>query len=135
VSHKSQMLQFLKIGVSWLNEIGKRWKLWIWTWPQSAILLLTNDVNIFQGLNDPVFQAVFWRTKKEIVGHALTQVQKSVTQAVDTLLDVMGNGVVESAKVSTAKTNLELEDLDSRIESLKKEMGESEWITNQEFSA
>lgn len=135
MSHKSQMLQFLKIGVSWLNEIGKRWKLWIWTWPQSAILLLTNDVNIFQGLNDPVFQAVFWRTKKEIVGHALTQVQKSVTQAVDTLLDVMGNGVVESAKVSTAKTNLELEDLDSRIESLKKEMGESEWITNQEFSA
>ena len=83
-------------------------------------------MNIFQGLNDPVFQAVFWRTKKEIVGHALTQVQKSVTQAVDTLLDVMGNGVVESAKVSTAKTNLELEDLDSRIESLKKEMGESE---------
>ncbi|MCX6088871.1 MAG: hypothetical protein NTX88_00555 [Candidatus Atribacteria bacterium] len=62
---------------------------------------------------------MFRRVKKEIVGHALTQVQKSVTQAVDPLVSVMGNGVVESAKVSAAKTVLELEDLESRIEALE----------------
>ena len=61
------------------------------------------------------------------------QVQKSVTKAVDTLLEVMGNGVVESAKVSAAKTILELairaveiEDLEERLEALEERMMDDE---------
>lgn len=86
---------------------------------------------IFRWLNDPEFKAAYRKAKKEIVGHALTQVQKSVTRAVDTLLDVMGNGEVESAKVSAAKTILELairaveiEDLESRLEVLEVQLSE-----------
>jgi len=51
-------------------------------------------------LNDPEFQADYRKAKKEIVGQALTQIQKSVTQAVDRLVSVRGNEVVKSAKVS-----------------------------------
>ena len=88
---------------------------------------------IFRWLRDSEFQAAYRQAKKEIVGHALTQVQRAVTQAVETLLDVMGNGIVESAKVSAAKTILELairavelEDLENRLEALEERMMDNE---------
>lgn len=105
---------------------------------QPTIALAAQEAKIsqstmFRWLRDPEFQVAYRRAKKEIVGHALTQVQKSVTKAVDTLLDVMGNGEVESAKVSAAKTILELairaveiEDLEERIEALEERMMDNE---------
>jgi len=105
---------------------------------QPTITLAAQEAGIsqstmFRWLNDSEFQADFRKAKKEIVGHALTQVQRSVTKAVETLLDVMGNGVVESAKVSAAKTILELairaveiEDLEERLEALEERMMDDE---------
>ncbi|MEI6157018.1 MAG: hypothetical protein WCP87_01475 [Atribacterota bacterium] len=98
---------------------------------QPTIALAAEKAKVSQGtlyrwLNDPEFQAAFRKAKKEIVGHALTQVQKSVSRAVYTLLYQMENGVVESAKVSAAKAVLEfairvveIEDLESRIDALE----------------
>ena len=105
---------------------------------QPTITLAAQEAKIsqstmFRWLNDSDFQAAYRKAKREIVNHALTQVQKSVTKAVETLLDVMGNGVVESAKVSAAKAILELairaveiEDLDERIEALEERMMNNE---------
>ena len=101
---------------------------------QPSITLAAQEAGISQStmyrwLNDEEFQMAYRKAKKEIVGHALTQVQKAVTKAVDTLLDVMGNGVVESAKVSAAKTILELaikaveiEELEERLTILERRM-------------
>ena len=101
---------------------------------QPSITLAAQEAGISQStmyrwLNDEEFQMAYRKAKKEIVGHALTQVQKSVTKAVETLLEVMGNGVVESAKVSAAKTILELaikaveiEELEERLTILERRM-------------
>ena len=105
---------------------------------QPTITLAAQEAKIsqstmFRWLNDSDFQAAYRKAKREIVNHALTQVQKSVTKAVETLLDVMGNGIVESAKVSAAKTILELairaveiEDLEERLEALEERMMNNE---------
>jgi hypothetical protein len=80
-------------------------------------------------LKDAAFQAAYRAARRQVVQHAIVQVQHATGTAVQTLLAVMQDPeATASAKVSAAKTILdtavkamELEDLEARIIALEQQ--------------
>lgn len=87
-----------------------------------------SEATLWRWLQDPIFQEKYRAARRQAVSHAITQLQRSSTQAVETLHSVMTDTETPAAtRVTAAKTILEmavkaveLEDLAVRIEALEK---------------
>ena len=85
------------------------------------------EVTAWRWLQDAAFQAAYREARREVVRHAITQVQRATGEAVETLRNVMQDAdAPASARVSAAKAVLEtavkaveLEDLEARIAALE----------------
>lgn len=86
------------------------------------------EKTLFRWLQLDGFQLAYKNARRQVVQQAIAQIQSVMSEAVQTLLDVMSNPVAPaSAKVSAARALLdigfkvvEIEDLESRIEKIEK---------------
>lgn len=88
-----------------------------------------STVTMWRHLNDETFSAAYRSARREIVSHAVVQLQRACGEAVQTLRDVATDGSAQpGARVSAAKAILdtaikavELDDFATRIEKLERE--------------
>lgn len=93
-----------------------------------------SEATLWRWMQEPEFKEAFRDAKKQSVSQAVSQLQQSSGEAVQTLRDVMGDGAApHSSKVSAAKTILDMalkavetEELEARIEELEKQLGGSD---------
>jgi len=97
----------------------------------AAKLAGVSESSLFRWLRDESFRRAYQEARREAVGQAVAQLQRSCGRAVEGLVDVLDDGEASaSAKVSASKTILELslksveiEDLEKRISELEKATG------------
>lgn len=90
------------------------------------------ETTLYKWLQMPEFVEHYKEARKQAVGQAVARLQQATTKAVDALTDVMENHESkDSARVSAAKTVLELslkaielEDLQAKVEELEKIINE-----------
>jgi len=91
------------------------------------------EATMHRWLKEASFQAAYREARRQVVQHAITQVQRATSEAVATLRTVMRDpNSLASARVSAAKVILEtaikaveLEDLEARIIALEAQVQES----------
>jgi hypothetical protein len=78
-------------------------------------------------MQDPEFVEQFRKARQEIMGQATTQIQQATSEAIVALRQVISTGDSEAAKVSSARTILEIafkaaeiDQLEQRIETLER---------------
>jgi len=78
-------------------------------------------------MQDPEFVEQFRKARQEIMGQATTQIQQATSEAIVALRQVISTGDSEAAKVSSARTILEIAfkaaeiyQLEQRIETLER---------------
>jgi hypothetical protein len=90
------------------------------------------EATLHRWLKEPDFQTAYREARRQVVQHAITQVQRATGEAVETLRAVMQDAdAPASARVSAARVVLEtavkaveLEDLESRIAALESQSQE-----------
>ncbi|MGB9663240.1 MAG: phBC6A51 family helix-turn-helix protein [Moorellaceae bacterium] len=89
-----------------------------------------SPVTLWRWLQKPEFKEAYEAAKKRLVEGAINRIQAATGKALDTLLEVMGSGEKESARVSAAKTILDLafhvaalEEIEKRLEALEEKLG------------
>jgi hypothetical protein len=88
------------------------------------------EKNLFRWLQLDEFKQAYKTARRQVIDQTISQIQSVMSEAVQTLLDVMSDGAApSSAKVSAALTLLdigfkvvEIEDLESRIEKIEKNL-------------
>jgi len=93
----------------------------------AAVQCGVNETTLQRWLAVPAFKTAYLAARREVVQHAITQMQSGCHRAVSTLLSIMENADVSaSARVSAAKIILEtalraveLEQLETRIAALE----------------
>ena len=96
--------------------------------PEAAKSVGIADRTLFRWLKNEDFQEDYRKAKREVIDHAISQVQTVISSAVQTLKDIMiNNEAPPSARVSAARTiietgikTIEIQDLDDRITKLEK---------------
>ena len=94
---------------------------------EAAESLRVNEVTLYRWLREREFQAAYRQARREVVAQAVARLQEACSKAVNTLIDVMGDGDAPcSSRVTAAKSVLELafkavelEDLDARVTALE----------------
>jgi hypothetical protein len=95
---------------------------------EAAKMASVGEHTIYRWLKLPEFVEAYREARREVVQHAVSQLQQAVGQAVAVLCEIMDNVVAPaSSRVSAAKTIIEqalkaveMEDIVSRIEKLEK---------------
>src|SRR2546430_12729651 len=85
------------------------------------------EVSLHRWLKEPTFQAAYREARREVVQHAIAQIQRASSEAVETLRAVMQDAEAPaSSRVAAARTVLdmslravEIEDLQQRVEALE----------------
>ena len=84
-------------------------------------------------LQDPDFVEQFRQMRQEVMGQVLGRVQRASVEAVDTLCSVQVSSDSDSARVSAARTlldvalrSVEIQELERRLEALERQAGEKE---------
>ena len=98
--------------------------------PEAARSIDIGERTLWRWLQKEDFREEYRRARAEVVRHAVVRVQAGMSQAVQTLMDVMLNDEAPaSSRVSAAKSMLdlgikavELEDLGSRLDRLEAEI-------------
>lgn len=83
----------------------------------------------YKWLKDPIFKGKITDIRKEILKTTTTKIQNNITNAIDTLVEVMSdNKQLANARVQSAKAiieygfrSMEIEDIAERLEKLEKE--------------
>jgi transposase len=94
---------------------------------EAAESLRVNEVTLYRWLREREFQAAYRQARREVVAQAVARLQEACSTAVNTLIEVMGDGEAPcSSRVTAAKSVLELafkavelEDLDARVTALE----------------
>jgi hypothetical protein len=89
-----------------------------------------SEKTLFRWLQLDEFQRAYKNARKQVVQHAIAQIQSVMSEAVQTLLKVMSDDTTPaSSKVSAARALLdigfkvvEIEDLENRIEKIEKNL-------------
>ena len=92
-----------------------------------------SEATLWRWMQLQEFQDVYRQAKRQVVSHAITQLQQATSEAVRVLRDIMTNpDSKDSARVTAAKTVLdtalkavEMEDLSARVETLEKGVDET----------
>jgi RES domain-containing protein len=95
--------------------------------PEAAKMVGVGERTLWRWMRLPGFKEAYQAARRELVRHAIVTVQGVMSQAVKTLVEIMENSdSPASARVSSAKTILELgvravemEDLEARISKLE----------------
>lgn len=89
-----------------------------------------SPVTLWRWLQKPEFKEAYKAAKRQLVEGAINRIQTATGKALDTLLEIMGSGEKESARVSAAKTILDLafhvvalEEIEKRLEALEQKLG------------
>lgn len=96
--------------------------------PEAAKEAGIGERTLWRWLKIESFQGAYRKARQEVVRQAVAQVQKAMSEAVDTLRGVMSNSEAPaSARVSAAKVIIdmgikavEIEDLDARVTDIEK---------------
>jgi len=94
---------------------------------EAAQVIDVSERTLWRWLEKPQFQEAYRRARRQAVSHAVAQLQRITSEAVQTLSDVMQDrGATSSARVSASRAVLELaikaveiEDLEVRISELE----------------
>ena len=97
---------------------------------QAAKLAGISEATLHRWLKDTSFQEIYRAAKREVVSHAICQLQRSAGKAAKTLLEIAEEkDNPASARVSAVKTILEMslkavefEDLEKRIAEIEKKI-------------
>jgi hypothetical protein len=97
--------------------------------PEAAQKAKVAERSLYRWLNRDDFQAAYRKERRKVVNHAVTTIQAGMSEAVQTLRNVMEDSESPaSSKVSAARAILdfglksaELEDLAERVEALEKQ--------------
>jgi len=93
----------------------------------AAKLARVSESSLFRWLRDEDFRKAYQEARREAVGQAVAQLQRSCGRAVEGLVDVLDDGEAPaSAKVSASKTILELSLKSVEIENLEQRVVELE---------
>jgi hypothetical protein len=97
------------------------------TIPDAAKAVGVGESTLYRWLQNSAFQAKYADARREVTRHAIAQVQAGMSEAVRTLQHVMNDKKAPaSARVSAARTMLDIGIKAVEIEDLEKRVGEIE---------